>query len=479
MKRILVFSLIVLSLFGFFHQAHAGWIKTFGSPVGNYGFWVELTSDSGYIVAAVYSDTTIVSALREPYKFDSMYFVKTDTAGDTLWTRKVEGSTARCIQETKDAGFIATGEGALVVRLDPDGDTLWARSFSSPYGGPGYAYCVRELDDGYIITGVNVARRNEEWTDDLLLLKVDTNGDSLWTRSYGTAGKFEYETGYSIQVTSDGGFIVAGQGPEDGLWILRTDSAGDTLWTQLYKLGDKDFNDRAYEIEPTSDGNWIITGGVDYDVIFNGALLLMKIDTLGDTLWTRIYDYGDDVDVGRSVRQTPDGGYIVLGSKEYSYYGTGAIWLLKTDSLGDTLWTRTYGGNPNDRGDCIQLTSDGGYIITGFTRTYSTSEYNQTLLMKLDSLGFVSVEEPVTHPVTPVTHWEITQSPGHQIVLKFSDYPYGFRADIYNASGRKVDEISTVQSSGMITWGKRHSPGVYFIREAVSPASAQKVVIVR
>jgi hypothetical protein len=334
------------------------------------------------------------------------------------------------------------------------------------------------LEEGYVMIGDKAVQRDEEWSNDLLLIKVDLMGDTLWSRSYGYGGS--NETGFSLQKTPDSGFILTGDGPEHGLWILKTDSQGDTLWSRLYQFGRVSLTDRGYAIEPTSDGGWIITGSVDYDVIQQGALCLLKINSAGDTLWTRIYNYGTKVDFGKSVKQTPDGGYIVLGTKNYSITGTGEIWLLKTDSLGDTLWTHTYGGNPQDRGDCIQLTSDGGYIITGYTSTYSSDGSKQVLLMKTDSLGLVEgIEEiPATQPV-----WQIIQSVGQQIVLRLeststeSSTP---RIVIYDALGRKVDEVSSAKSTDTIVWGVNQSPGVYFVVPySESNLKAQKVVLIR
>ena len=472
---------------GFFIFVHAGWIKTYGEHVAVYGLWVERTSDSGYIIAGADNDTTHNLFTSKPFGA-SLILVKTDSLGDTLWTKLYKDSQnslfawGRCIQKTADGEYIATGSGGglWLLRLDDQGDTLWTKMVKQEYQSAD-GYCVRCLEDGYVVSG---QMQYEELT--FYIIRFDTTGDTLWSRSYGRG--FGTTIGFSIQPAADGGFIVTGSGPEKGLWILRTDSLGDTLWTKLYKLGDPLTYDEGHSIEPTSDGGWIITGAVDYSPAEYGAIALMKIDSLGDTLWTKYYDYSAADEDGKSVKQTPDGGFIVVATKGYSMLGKGSIWLLKTDSAGDTLWTRTYGGKLQDRGDCIQLTPDGGFIITGFTESFSPDGSKQVLLMKLDSLGLLGIAEPVT-PVAPVLPLlEIDKSLGREVTLRYSNFPHGFHACIYDASGRRVDELHSSQTHGTIQWGGGrgcygcygcYGPGVYFIVADRGSRQVEKVVLVK
>ena len=144
----------------------------------------------------------------------------------------------------------------------------------------------------------------------------------------------------------------------------------DTLWTLT--LGESS-EDRGRSVQQTTDGGYIITGYTcsygagSYDVY------LIKTDSLGDTLWTRTFG-GSASDVGYSVQQTTDGGYIIAGIT-YSYgAGYADVWLIKTDLLGNTLWTRTYGGSDWDEAYSVQQTTDGGYIIAGYTKSYGAGD---------------------------------------------------------------------------------------------------------
>lgn len=466
---------VILIALGFVAFAYAGWIRTYGDHVSVYGSWVEQTSDGGYIIVGQDNDTTHNLLTSKPFGL-SLFLVRTDSLGDTLWTKLYKdfpGSAfawGRSIQKATDSRFVVVGSGGgylWLLKFDADGDTLWTTKIQQGYQSSD-GYCVRCLENGYVVSGCMQYEENVFY-----VVRFDSLGDTLWSRSYGK--DLGTTIGFSIQPTSDGGFIATGSGPDSGFWILRMNSAGDTLWSKLYKLGDSLTHDEGRAIEPTSDGGWIITGAADCIPTVFGTLFIMKIGPLGNTLWTKLYKYGAAEESGNSVKETPDGGYVVLGCKNFSATGTGSIWLLKTDSAGDTVWTRTYGGKPQDRGNCIQLTPDGGYIITGYTSTYSKDGSTKALLMKLDSLGLLGIEDgPLSYALAD---WKLFNPVGSEVALRYSDFPQGFRASIFDASGRKVDEIHSALSSGTIVWGECYGPGVYFIKLNKGGVSAKVVII--
>jgi hypothetical protein len=172
-----------------------------------------------------------------------------------------------------------------------------------------------------------------------------------WVRTYGTG------MGYSVRQTTDGGYIISGNGSDEignlALILIKTDEVGEVEWREHYI-----FAHGGYCVQETSDGGYIVVGST-HTGDTGEDLLLMKTDEHGDTLWTRSYGY-DWEDAGNWVEQTSDGGYIVTG-----HYIEAYLWLLKTNESGYKVWEKLYDWGPGSQaGSCVRETGDGGYIVT-------------------------------------------------------------------------------------------------------------------
>jgi len=153
-------------------------------------------------------------------------------------------------------------------------------------------------------------------------------------------------------------------------YLIKTDSNGDVLWTRTYGGSSEDYG---YSVQQTTDGGYIVTGTTVSFGAGGWDFYLIKTDADGDTLWTRTYGCPES-DYAHSVQQTTDGGYIMAGFSECFIPGMGDrdFWVVKTDANGDTLWTRNYAGKaPRDSEYpfSVQQTTDGGYIVAGYTVT--------------------------------------------------------------------------------------------------------------
>jgi hypothetical protein len=253
----------------------------------------------------------------------------------------------------------------------------WERN----YGGPGEdeGYSVQQTTDGgYIVAGFTNSFGNGN--HDIYLIKTNAFGDTLWTRTYGGAG---WDEGWSVQQTQEGGYIIAGYtysfgAGSDDVYLIKTDSSGDTLWTKTYGGTS---NDAGYFVQQTQDTGYIVAGST---MSFGNAyqVYLIKTNASGDTLWTRIYG-GTGVEEVHSVQQISDGGYIIAGCSN-SFGDSNQVYLIKTNASGDTLWTRTYGGPKDDIGFSVQQTSDTGYIIVG---TYDFYGQSRVYLIKTNPSG--------------------------------------------------------------------------------------------
>jgi hypothetical protein len=299
-------------------------------------------------------------------------------------------------RQTADGGYIVTGyswtytSGACdvwLLKIDSSFKEEWNRSFGGANQDGGFSV-DQTTDGGYFVTGMTDSfcyGGRDAW-----VIKTYSNGTEEWSRTLGGNGS---EFGSGGQQTVDGGYIVAGWtnsyghvgkdqygGSYSDVWLVKLNSTGHEQWNKTYGWYS---NEYAYAVEQTSDNGYIITG-VDYRVEPNGDVLLIKTDSNGTEEWNNSFR-GGAWDEGCSVHETPDGGYIIGGYENYYGNGGANAWLIKTNSTGQEEWNKTYNYDWGDFGDEVQLTSDGGYILVGYTR--STMFDSTVWLIKTDSLG--------------------------------------------------------------------------------------------
>ncbi len=335
-----------------------GWSKTYGGASNEYAYSVIQTPDGGY---------SIVGA--------EGWLVKTDSVGDSQWN-KTYGTIQYGIQ-TSDGGYALAGTNQsspprvypnsnfLLVKTDSAGNEQWRRA----YGGPGNEYAepgciIQTSDGGYAITGITYAvGGGKTW-----LVKTDSVGNSQWNRTYGIE---YYNRGFSVIQTSDGGYAIAGSGKGDAL-LVKTNSTGYAQWSKTYGDGATGGtkNELARSVIQTPDGGYALAGTTDtsYGVSDTDAWLV-KTDSVGNTQWSRTYG-GTDIDDWNSVIQASDGGYAMAGTTWSYGAGESDAWLVKTDSVGNTQWSRTYGGTKSEQAESVIQASDGGYAMAGTTNSY-------------------------------------------------------------------------------------------------------------
>lgn len=440
------------------------------------GNFVQQTPDNGYI---------IVGTTGYGFGGIDIYFIKTDVFGDTVWIKTFGTQNyddiGTCVQYTSDqryiiAGYkmdllIPSGIDLLLIKVDPDGEQAWVKTFDNSVRE--YGQSVRQTTDGgYIATGsilVGPASGTPSDKFDVYLIKTDSSGTEQWAKTY---HGMDQSYGNCVQQTSDDGYVIAGHtasystGNFD-VYLIKTDSSGNTLWTKTH--GGSGY-DEANCVQQTSDNGYLIAGYIDSYGRGEFDIYLIKTNSSGSMLWMRTYG-GPYRDYCTSVKLTSDEGYIIAGYTESFGAGDLDVYLIKTNSSGDSLWTKTYGGTGDDRANSVQQTSDGGYILAGSTDSKGAGG-TDVYLIKTNEFGIVTdIDESVPH-VNP-TSFHMAQNypnPFNPKTVISYQLPVSSEVElsIFNILGQKVTTLfSGKQVTGTyeVEWDARgFASGVYLYR---------------
>jgi hypothetical protein len=319
------------------------------------------------------------------------FSIAVSQAPDTLWTRTFGGlgqDSCWSAQYTADNGFILAGwtnsYGAgnrdfYIVKTDSSGDTMWTRTF----GGADVDECLsitQTFDDGYLAGGRTWSFGPE---GDVWLIKLNAQGDSQWTKTIGGLG---WETCRSLQQTADSGFIIIGStnsfgAGNDDIYVIKVNKNGDTLWTRTYG---GPLNDNGYAVSQTNNGEYILACWTESYGVGSYDAYIIKTDSLGDSIWTRVWG-GSNMDKACAIMIADDGSYMIAG---WTFsFGPNAqnAYLLKMTPSGDSVWTKYYGDDIFSDFYSVQKTMDRGYILAGGTG--SSNPTADMYLVKTDSMG--------------------------------------------------------------------------------------------
>ena len=299
------------------------------------------------------------------------------------------------VQQTTDGGYILTGvtqsfgngdRDVYLIKTDGSGIEQWTKTFGGSSDDVGFSV-QQTTDGGYIITGYTDSLANGE--RDVYLIKTDGSGTEQWTKTFGGTGS---DIGYSVQQTTDGGYIITGYTESFGngsydVYLIKTDGSGTEQWSQTF--GGTDW-DQVWCVQQTTDGGYIITGWTESFGNGGSDVYLIKTDGSGTEQWSQTFG-GTDYDMSFSVQQTTDGGYIITGITGSFGNVMEDVYLIKTDGSGIEQWSKTFGGSGIDMGRSVQQTTDGGYIITGATEYFGNGN-GDVYLIKTDGGGNVTSE---------------------------------------------------------------------------------------
>jgi len=382
------------------------WAKTYGDGSVDYLSSVQQTVDGGYVVAGTADSFGL--------GWQDFWATKLDSEGNVIWEKVFPTSAndwASCVQETFNHlgpdGYVvagtrlwpSNGQDAWVIKLDLNGNVIWEKTYD--LGASEHASTIRQVaDGGYIVAGLTA---DDPGIEDVWIIKLNPNGSIAWHKTYGGD---EWESASAIEQTKDGGYIVAGRTASFGLggtnaWIIKInpdghpDGAGSIAWEKFYGGGE---SDSATSVQETFDQSgqpdgYIVAGGTDsFGLNDTYDMWILRLNLQGQVVWQKTYGGGEDHDSAGSIQQTEDGGFVVSGTTRSFGAGDSDIWLLKLDFLGNVTWQRTYGGSHRDAGSGILQTLDGGYVLVGYTESYGGPDGGPSSravgwILKLDSDG--------------------------------------------------------------------------------------------
>ena len=400
------------------------------------------------------------------------------TAPVNAWAKIYSGSALYDLKETPDGGLIVCGESGdpqgvqfpsflWIARLSSMGDILWEKGFGPSYSNVRSFGVKPTSDGGYVLIGTMWAIGAGNY--DLVVIKMDSNGNIQWQRAYGDAGN---NGGRTILQTNDGGFLIADL---YSTRIVRLNSTGDIVWERRYEADS--WSHFRSDIVQTTDGGFVVVGrsgvsdglvlkmnadgsvswekrltGVSRlnsvqqtandDYIIGGTFLggvgdddawLGRLDSAGNLLWQTQYGLPAFEEGVSDIRVASDGGFLVAGHID-SAVPSGDFWVFKTDANGVIQWQKRYSsGGGYERATEIELTAGGGFVVGG------TSSITNSLIIKsaidgeipgfsIDtsapaqstSFTFSSFSEVPTTPTSTVTVTSLTIVPRNTIVQQIA-----------------------------------------------------------
>jgi hypothetical protein len=468
MKIAIVFF-IILSSTTSFAQPTIQWSKSIGGSSGDIPYSIHATNDGGYIIAG--SSSSNNGDIIGNHGASDAVVIKINNSGQIQWQKSLGGSGndfASAIQQTSDGGFFLMGNTQSTdgdVTSNHGGNDYWAVKLSSlgiiewqkTYGGTNYDFASsfdQTNDGGYLLFG-STGSIDGDVTGyhgglDYWIVKINSTGTIVWQKSLGGTSQ---EDSYSIEKTTDGGCILSGRtqsnngdvtGYHGGLdyWIVKLSEQGILEWQKC--LGGSN-DDYGCAVAQTVDGGYITTGyssSIDGNITdgqIEGGAWIVKMSVDGDIEWDETYG-GNGTDFLYSIKQTSEGGYIVVGdttSQDIPEYNDSYdYWIVKISNIGVLEWQKALGGSNEDTAKDILQTSDQDYIISGLS---SSIDGNITdnhggfdfWIVKLNN--DLSIDDPF--------HSDLTVYPNpasSSLFVAYEDSSASLNYKIYDALGREI-----------------------------------------
>lgn len=453
----LVIFLILLA-FPRYSSAQTVFEQVYSCTMDQDGLDVTPTSDGGYLMVAT-TKTSIPNDL-------DVLILKTNSMGDTTWTKRYGSNMVdfpNRILPISGGNFFIVGytidptswdQDVYLLKINSVGDTLWTKRYGG-WGNEDGKEIIATADGNYVIVGASNSISSSD--NQAQLIKINPSGAVLWTKYYGGGN---YESARSVKLCLDGGFIVVGKTALSvfdpaSVFVFKTNSLGDTLWTKVFG-GPNSYEGKSVVVN--SDGTYTFCVD-DSSAVNDSDIRVMKINALGTLVWNKLYS-GTEKDICKMITPTSDGGYVIAAISRSFGWTNPDMWILKLNMLGDTLWTKNYGGTHHEHCYSVKQTTDGGYITVGKSRSYSPN--TQIMLVKTNPAGGLTVGSGFLASETKILNVYPNPSNGiFQIDLNSPDFSGVLQ--IHNALGQILFSENIEKEETRVIDLEGKTPGVYYV----------------
>ena len=403
MKKLLLTTFIISV--ACFSTKSQTWEKLFSGLSTDVIRSVREVPAGGYIIAGYTANLTSNDT--------DAYVARLNTSGDTLWTYTYNGPLSKKdlfykVIPTSDGGFAlcgytssvtGTSDDAMYMKLNSSGQQQWVKF----YGGSQKERAqdiIETTDGGFAIVGYTTSSPAQYY--DAFFLKTNSVGVVTITKLFGSSN---YDDANAVREMPDGGFILGGQSSNGtngfDMFLVRIGPTGSTYWMQRFGTMQ---TENIESLLILSDG-FIVAGNTNTAATGDDGYIV-KTDTSGIVVWSKSYG-GSQPDDFHRVEPTSDGGYVAIGTTSSTGPAFPNMWMMKTNSTGDSLWSKAFGGANHDHGYSGQQTSDGGYIIAGHTGSFGFN-YEDGYVIKTDASGNNSTKLTYTTVLDIITPSTIT-----------------------------------------------------------------------
>jgi hypothetical protein len=342
----------------------------------------------------------------------------------------------------------------LLLKVDQNGNQIWMKTYGS-WGNDMGDDIIATTDGNFLIVGSS--NSGSSTGQNANLIKIDPSGNQIWSKQYGGTGD---DYGHSVKQCSDGGFILLGHtmsyGSNGDAYLVKTDGSGNESWYKNF--GGAHYDEGTY-LTTNSDGSFTFVvrdssnAGQDIDV------KIIKTDGSGNLVWSKNYG-GNKKDTPKQITNTSDGGYIIAAISRSFGWINPDMWILKTNANGDTTWTRHYGGVSNEHAYVAKEMSDGSYISVGKTSSYGPDM--DIIFLKLNSQGTMAVGINELMAGANTIHLYPNPNNGNMnIDLSGTEFA---KISVSDALGQEIYSKEAIREEEVRIDLNTSKPGIYFLR---------------